>query len=236
MRWLVTCLFLAGISVGSATARADWGTGPMEPPAPFAPTTPQVPVPQVESGRLPDSPPHGVSAQVPDTSSCPDRGCAGKTSCAKKLLAWLSYHPTAGNALPKLKVHPYIGPYVGTFACSSAPGSSCGGKKECGATPVSAPGTPNMGKEAVEPAPVAILPRPVQGYPGRGCQGGSSQTVPMSQIPEGSISVEEVEFRPAGATINSDATGLSGEFIGAVLVARQVMTPMDALTRHNTQP
>jgi hypothetical protein len=256
MRWLVTLVLLAGISVGSPTVRAEWGMVPFDPPAPLAPTTPQVPAPQVEAGRAPAMTPQAMPGQANGTSSCPDGGCAHKT-CLQKLKAWLCFCPTAGDALPKLKVHPYIGPYVGTFGCTSAPcstcgggsGASCGGKMGCAAASASPPSGISMGKgpvpigsgpaAAVSLTPMAAqgyVPMAVQGYPGRGCQGGSSQTLPMSPIPEESIPVVEVEFKRVGFVINSDATGLSAEFIPAVLTARQVITPIDALMRRNSQP
>jgi hypothetical protein len=255
MRWLVTLVLLAGISVGSATLRAEWGTVPFDPPAPLAPTTPQVPAPQVEAGRAPPTTPQVVQGQPSGTSSCQDGGSAPKTSCLKKLKNWLCFCPTAGDALPKLRVHPYIGPYTGTFACTSAPGSTCGGypgsacggKTGCAVAPASPPSGNSVGKgqvpvgsgPVVSVMPMAAqgnMPMAVQGYPGRGCQGGSSQTVPMSQIPEGSVSVVEVEFRRVGYVIHSDVTPLSAEFIPAVLTARQVIAPVDALMRRNPQP
>ncbi len=84
MKWLVTLVLLAGISVGSPAVRADGGTVPFDPPAQLAPTTPQVPAPQVEAGRAPPTTPQVVQGQPSGIGNCTDCGGAPKTSCLKK--------------------------------------------------------------------------------------------------------------------------------------------------------
>jgi hypothetical protein len=61
------------------------------------------------------------------TGECANGGCGGRQSrgCPERFKAWLCFCPTAGDALPKLRPAPYVGPITGTFPCHS--GGCCGG-------------------------------------------------------------------------------------------------------------
>jgi hypothetical protein len=77
---------------------------------------------------------------TPAPAPAPAAGCATpagadrKRSCLDRLGAWLCFRPTAGDALPLLNPHPYVGPVTGTFVCSSVgcgPGG-CAADAGCG--------------------------------------------------------------------------------------------------------
>lgn len=73
--------------------------------------------------------------------------CGGFGNRDRNLLdrftGWLCYHPSAGDALPKLRPHPYVGPVI-AFRCDSAGAcgnSGCGpGGAACAQAPTVRPG------------------------------------------------------------------------------------------------
>jgi hypothetical protein len=96
-----------------------------------------------------------------------------------------------------------------------------------------------------------LVPQVAQGYPSRGCQGGSvqlsdpsfpgsAQTIPVnpdySNSRETAIPVENVDFKPVSCNNGNDASGSQADFIAAVFVSRQVQTPMELLMRSNLRP
>lgn len=208
MRWLVTLVFLAGIGLDSPPAKAQGGPNPLTAPPQPIPTTPQVPDPQIIAVQVPATTSQAETKHVKVTGTCTDGNCANKPNCLQKLKNWVCFCPSAGDALPKLRIHPYMGPYVGTFYCTSAPGSTCGAYPggscgSCGAKTgyVAAPPPPppppappadtsirktSVEKSIADPSAVIVVPPlPVQGFPRRGCQGGSTnQAVPAAQSPE----------------------------------------------------
>jgi hypothetical protein len=260
MRWIVTLVLLAVFSMSSApSVNADEKISVYPEASQYPPTTPQVPAPQAEVVRSPETPSKAVPGQVAGNCNSPCNSCTNKKNCVQKFYAWITYRPSAGDALPLLKVPPYTGPYTGTFLCTSTPGSTCAGNgsPSCGKKQGCASGNP--------PASVSSVTRPVnpglgamnlvppvaQGYPSRGCQGGSVQlsdpsfpgsahAVPLnpdsSNNGEAAIPVENVDFKPVSCNSSRDASGSQADFIAAVLVSRQVQTPMELLARSNLRP
>ncbi len=104
------------------------------------PTTPQVPPPPplksgdtriLGAGRAllragsvdPDS--TALALPLPTGYAPVGAGCAaddggpGGRSAWQKFKQWLCYQPTTGDALPRFRPHPYVGPVAGTFPCKA---------------------------------------------------------------------------------------------------------------------
>jgi hypothetical protein len=206
MRWFVTLTSLAIFLTVSHQVNADWGPRATQTQAQnqvqTVPTTPQVPMPQGEAGLAPAVPPQ-VAPPQPSGSCNGPNGCGtDKRNCVQKILAWATYRPSSGDALPLLKPHPYIGPFTGTFVCTSVPfcptagncNSSCGKNPASAAKATPVQNDPMEGKVSKESGAISVFPRipeaaPTEGksrvdatlppvyqvYPPRGCQGGSVQ-------------------------------------------------------------
>jgi hypothetical protein len=259
MRWLVTLAFLAVYSMKSTAMNPDEGISVYPSQAQYAPTTPQVQAPKTESGKPPATPAQVAPTQVAGNGNSPCTGCTNKKNCAQKFYSWITYRPSAGDALPLLKVPPYTGPFTGTFLCTSAPGSPCAGNSNstCGKKQGCASGnssTPPAGPVVEKANPglgaINLVPQVNQGYPSRNCQGGSVQLsdpsfpgstreIPLnpdiSESGETTIPVENVDFKPVSCN-DSDSSVSQAEFIAAVLTARQVLSPMELLTRSYLRP
>ena len=253
MRWPVVLLLLAGILLDSQMCRAQWGMPALQPKpkcsqdgcnqpcacaSELVPTTPQVPAPTDDTKPAP--PPPGPS-QAPCNAS--ENG-GKQRNCLQKLKAFVCYHPTSGNALPWLKVPAYTGPYCGTFYCTSG---ACGGAYPCppcgacrNAVPAAPPPPVNPGDIGKgEMGRVIPPPQGLMDFPPRGCQGGSQTAVPTANLAGNSVDPAQfvnVEFNAVGSTKSSVLNSASGEFIAAVLITRQVASPLDVLKRANPQP
>jgi len=258
MRKLVTLILLTGISAAASTAvKADWGVPVPQTQAQVAPTTPQVPVPQGEAAKAPT-----VPAQAPPCQSgCndPTKGSGTKKNFAQKFFAWVTYRPSSGDALPILKVHPYIGQYAGTFLCTSGPGSACGGNcnsaggRKPGSCAAVAPAQANPVevKGNVDLGVISPIPQQGQGYPARGCQGGSVQLsdprFPGSThglppaiettSPEASAPIENISFKTVGGSGGAfNANTNQTVYVAAYLISRQVQMPIEIMMSSSTRP
>jgi hypothetical protein len=210
MKWLVRLWLIGGLSMGIASARADWGVANNAGTGQYVPTTPQVPAPRAEGNQVPLPQPQPLQQYQPQPGqqapqyqqrgvgpgNCQTCAPADTRTCLQKIKAWYCYKATAGDALPKLAVHPYIPPYMGNYYCSCAPlGPSipnnfplpawrqdCGKGKSCTATTGNAP-IPNAAPAPLPPmdsgndngklGPTISSAQSMQGFPSRGCQGWS---------------------------------------------------------------
>lgn len=108
----------------------------------------------------------GVPCSGPDCGVACGSSCGGASrSCLAKLKAWLCFQPTTGDALPKCRPTPYIGPVVGTFSCTSAGG--CGGAGGCGPAGCGVAAGDGAGRTGLAGRFGPLLPL----MPGRGCKG-----------------------------------------------------------------
>lgn len=118
---------------------------------PMLPTAPQIPPPVLtadrsasEGGRgllrliaapievqgLPLPSGYGITLGPSGGAGCSQvaPGCGiGERPVWQRLRAWLGFRPESGDALPKLRPHPYVGPVVGIFPCQPGGQSGLGG-------------------------------------------------------------------------------------------------------------
>jgi hypothetical protein len=257
MRRLVTLVMLAIFSMTSSAVKADGVISVYPAQAQPIPTTPQVPAPQAEAVQPPAVPVQAAPGQV--AGNC--NNCStNKKNCLQKFCAWVTYRPSSGDALPLFKVAPYTGPFTGTFLCTPAPGSpcaggngnsSCGKKQGCVSENSPLPSGPVVEKGNPAMRVLNVVPQVAQGFPSRGCQGGSVQlsdptfpgstravpeTPDYSGVQETAVPLENGEFKPISYTNNCNPNGSQYEFIAAVMIGRQVQTPIDLITRTNLRP
>jgi len=251
MRFLAALALLAGF----------WVALPETAQAQYAPTTPQVPMPQVDVGRAPPVTPPTPSNELAGTCNNPGGDCQ-KKNCVQKLIAWVTYRPSSGNALPCFRVPPYTSPYTGIFVCTTVPGPACAGncnsskcKSSDGKKGSCTNSLPPSSVEPVAPRfnagvePMSPMPMATQGFPARGCQGGSLQlsdpsfpgsgqklleNAEKNKSEEGTV--ENVEFKPVIIQSSYSANVSQTEFIAAALVTRQFLKPTELFLRPNMNP
>ena len=171
MKRLIMLAVLAGSSLCPLSARAGDPLGQPQMPMPI--TAPQAPA---YPGYVIPKPISDMPCAPTGAAHCPGASCAGHCGNQKnfftKMKDWICYCPKAGDALPKLHVHPYVGPYCGTFFCTPTPGSGCasacnsaGNCNGCGTAkaPRCSGGVCQTGTPMTGP-----------GFNSRGCQGPST--------------------------------------------------------------
>jgi hypothetical protein len=134
--------------LGPVRDRAGYVGDTAPPPAavPAMPPPTGMPVP---TGFAP-----GGACAGPECGTCAT-GCGKRGACYERFKQWLCFQPTTRDALPKLNPHPYVGPVVGIFPCTSKGlcGTGHGAGCATGACPPVLAGRGGI-------------------MPGRGCNGG----------------------------------------------------------------